>query len=176
MLSYASFRNSVTRESYSSRYFVAVEQREKNECEKIFRRQRKNERALVPPFPVLFIYPPPPLLIVNTMKCGILFSRQFFSALTPRFSAAGILGFHLGISSFAPSATTVQRCAFTSWQFILTSTNATEQERERLSCYGQVSFPQKVTRKMKNWASAGWRVIFSRVDRVKYVRNPMLQR
>lgn len=69
--------------------------------------------------------PRSPLLIVNTMKCGILFfhvnSFSLYFALASAERAKDIFGFHLGTIFFlVPSAATVQRCAFTSWQFILT--------------------------------------------------------
>lgn len=90
--------------------------------------QRAGERTSRKRFLATTRNRPSLLLIVNTMERGIFRAgpRQFFSvSLSSRC--------HF-FSSQTPSAAIVQRCAFTSRQFILTSTNATEQDASPLSC------------------------------------------
>lgn len=89
----------------------AAEQSRKNECEKIFRR-RRNARTFPPTLPSSLSSA---LLIVNTMKCRILFSASIlFRAL--RRARREILGFHLGTIFFSRSISPLPlpaRCAFT---------------------------------------------------------------
>lgn len=147
------FRESSYVQSYNThRCFAPPSRGTGDECEKIFREgDERNARS--------------PLLIVNTTECGILFSpRQYFPA------HARVLRLSSRYNFFpAPSVATVQRCAFTSRQFILTSTNATERDWAALVCYRQVSFPQKSNSKMKNRVSAELTCYFSESGR--YVRN-----
>jgi len=159
-LSLPSFHNSVTR-GVAGATVRAIEQSERrNECEKISRRSVRFPPPLPPP-------PPPspglPLLIVNTVECGIPFSAsillRFNAPLnTARSSAFISVQFFLTLHQ-PPPYNDALLCRGNSSLAPLTRPRA----RSRVSAAVRASItPAKSNSKMKNRPSANADALFPR--------------
>lgn len=125
--------------------------------------------------------PHSPLLIVNTMKCEILFFHvnsfslyfAFASAERSRRISSAFISVQLFFLFHQPLP--YNDALLRRGNSSLPSTNATEQDRAPLMLQTSI-ISTKSNSKMKNRVSAGWRDVFPRVVDTKCVRKIMSRR